>query len=63
MRCEICGRWAINSLGHDCPKAVLNRIDKRDRDADLEAEIQEEGLEDYRDRLAEAAMGDESTWA
>lgn len=51
MRCEICGRMAIDPSSHDCPKAVLDRLDREDREADLEAEVQEEGIEEYRLRF------------
>lgn len=60
MRCEICGRRAMDPLSHDCPKAVLDRIDREDREADLEAEIQEDDWEEEKWRLM--AMRDELPW-
>ena len=46
-RCEICGKWAPIPALHDCPRKVLDRIDREHRKADLEAEIQERESEEF----------------
>ena len=55
MHCTVCGRdMKFDPLRHVCPKSTRRRLDEEDRKADLEAEIQDDDLDEYRFRFLES---------